>query len=219
MFRLALRTFKADIRAIFQGWGMWILLIIIALLIGVVPMVGDDVEGSYWGGMAYAIGMSFLWMTPRFTRVFHVVPFHIEQIKKLAIYRCIVLLGATILMGGIFLALAYTFSWNWNPGFGLWYFFYVELYFVFLRERLAGFHKKKYKLPTWLIIWTMVLMIASGLMMLGIAVKLPVYVQYLIQTGVFLFFLPFPVTLFRNMEFFDYCQVRESIGARPSFLE
>ena len=84
---------------------------------------------------------------------------------------------------------------------------------------MVGFHEKKYKLNIWLTIWTVVVMLASGLMMLGIAEALPLYVQYSIQTGLFLMFIPYPVAIFKNMDFHDYRQVRDGVGARPSFLE
>lgn len=218
MFKVALRTFWSDIRAIFQGWAMWVVLALMAFLIGLLPLVGDT-ESSVWAACVYGVGASVLWLSPRFTRAFHVVPFTAEQIKKLAVYRCIVFVGAVMVVGGIYLAFAFVFSWKWYQGFGMWYFFYAELYFVFTKERMAGFHEKKHKLPTWLTIWTIVVMLASGLMMLGIAEALPLYVQYSIQTGLFLMFIPYPVAIFKNMDFHDYRQVRDGVGTRPSFLE
>ncbi len=218
MFKIALTTFKSDIRTYFQGWAGWVVLALMAFLVGLLPLVGDS-ENNMWYACVYGVGASFLWFSPRFTRSFHVVPFTIEQIKKLAIYRCLIFVGAAMLIGGIYLVLAQVFSWDWYPGFGMWYFFYVELYFVFIKERMVGFHEKKYKLNIWLTIWTVVVMLASGLMMMGIADALPLYVQYLIQAGLFILFVPFPIAVFKNMDFHDYRQVRDSVGARPSFLE
>jgi len=218
MFKIALTTFKSDIRTYFQGWAMWVVLALMAFLVGVLPLVGDS-ENSMWYACVYGVGATVLWFSPRFTRSFHVVPFTIEQIKKLAIYRCLIFVGVAMLIGGIYLALALVFSWEWYPGFGMWYFFYAELYFVFIRERMVGFHEKKYKINIWVTIWTVVVMLASGLMMMGIAEALPLYVQYLIQAGLFVLFIPFPIAIFKNMDFHDYRQVRESAGARPSFLE
>ena len=218
MFKVALRTFWSDIRTYFQGWAMWIVLALMAFLVGLLPLVGDS-ENNMWYACVYGVGATFLWFSPRFTRSFHVVPFTIEQIKKLAVYRCIIFVGAVMLIGGIYLALAVAFSWDWYRGFGMWYFFYVELYFVFIKERMVGFHEKKYKLNIWLTIWTVVVMLASGLMMMGIAEALPLYVQYLIQAGLFILYLPYPITIFKNLDFHDYRQVRDSVGARPSFLE
>lgn len=218
MFKIALTTFKSDIRTYFQGWAMWVVLALMAFLVGVLPLVGDS-ENSMWYACVYGVGATVLWFSPRFTRSFHVVPFTIEQIKKLAIYRCLIFVGVAMLIGGIYLALALVFSWEWYPGFGMWYFFYAELYFVFIRERMVGFHEKKYKINIWVTIWMVVIMLASGLMMMGIAEALPLYVQYLIQAGLFVLFIPFPIAIFKNMDFHDYRQVRESAGARPSFLE
>lgn len=218
MFKIAFTTFKSDIRTYFQGWAMWVVLALMAFLVGVLPLVGDS-ENSMWYACVYGVGATVLWFSPRFTRSFHVVPFTIEQIKKLAIYRCLIFVGAAMLIGGIYLALALVFSWEWYPGFGMWYFFYAELYFVFIKERMAGFHEKKYKVNIWVTIWTVIVMLASGLMMMGIAEALPLYVQYLIQAGVFVLFIPYPIAVFKNMDFHDYRQVRESAGARPSFLE
>lgn len=218
MFKVALRTFWSDIRAYFQGWAMWVVLALMAFLIGIMPMVGDSdssvVPACVYGGCA-----AFVWFSPRFTRSFHVVPFTIEQIKKLAVYRCIIFVCAAMLIGGLYLALAVVFSWEWYRGFGMWYFCYVELYFVFMKERLVGFLPKKYKINIWLGIWTVMVGIASAMMMLEIAEALPLYAQYLIQVGLFILYLPYPITIFKNMDFHDYCQVRDSIGARPSFLE
>jgi hypothetical protein len=56
-------------------------------------------------------------------------------------------------------------------------------------------------------------------MMVGAAEDLPLYVQYLIQAGLFILFIPFPVAVFKNMDFHDYRQVRDSVGGRLSFLE
>ena len=218
MFKVALRTFRSDIRAIFQGWAMWVVLALMAFLVGVLPLVGDS-ESSVWPACVYGVGASFLWFSPRFTRAFHVVPFTIKQIKKLAVYRCLIFVSAVMLIGGIYLALAFVFSWEWYQGFGMWYIFYVELYLVFVKERLAGFLPKKYKINIWLGIWTAIVMIASGLIMMGIAEALPLYVQYLIQAGLFLLYLPYPVKIFKSMDFHDYCQIRDGVGARPGFLE
>lgn len=218
MFKIALRTFWSDIRALFQGWAMWVVLALMAFLVGLLPLIGDP-ESSVWVGCVYGVGASFLWVSPRFTRSFHVVPFTIEQIKKLAVYRCIIFLGVVMLIGGIYLALAVVFSWDWYRGFGMWYFFYAELYFCFLKERMVGFHEKKHKLNIWVTIWTIVVILASVLMMMGIAEALPLYVQYLIQAGLFILFIPFPVAVFKNMDFHDYRQVRDSVGGRLSFLE
>ncbi len=218
MFKIALRTFWSDIRAIFQGWGMWVVLALMAFLVGILPMVGES-ESSVWPACIYGVTASFFWFSPRFTKSFHAVPFTIGQIKKLTIYRCIIFVGAVMLIGGIYIALAQVFSWEWYRGCGMWYFFYVELYLVFAKERLAGFFSKKYKVSIWLTIWTVIVMLASGLMMIEIAGALPLYVQYLIQAGLFLLYLPYPIVVFKNMDFHDYRQVREGIGARPSFLE
>lgn len=218
MFKIALRTFWSDIRTYFQGWAMWIVLALMAFLVGILPVVGDS-DSSVVPACMYGVGAAFIWFSPRFTRSFHVVPFTIGQIKKLAIYRCIIFMGTVMLIGGIYLALAQFFSWDWYPGFGMWYFFYVMLYSFFIKERLAGFLPKKYKINIWLTIWTIVVMVASVFMMLEIAADLPLYVQYLIQAGLFILYLPYPITIFKHMDFHDYCQVRDSIGARPSFLE
>ena len=218
MFKVALRTFRSDIRTYFQGWANWIVLALMACLVGFLPLVGDS-EGNAWYACVYGVGASFLWFSPRFTRAFHVVPFTIKQIKKLAIYRCLIFVGAAMLIGGIYLALALAFSWEWYPGFGMWYFLYVELYLLFMKERLVGFLPKKYKINIWLGIWMIIVMLASGLMMVGLAENLPLYVQYLIQAGLLLLYLPYPIIMFKKMDFYDYCQVRESAGARPSFLE
>lgn len=218
MFKVALRMAWSDIRTFFQGWGMWVVLALLGFLVGILPMVGDS-DSSVWPACAYGVGASFLWLSPRFTRSFHAVPFTIKQIKKLAIYRCIIFIGAAMLIGGIFLALAQVFSWDWYRGFGMWYIFYIELYLVFIKERLVGFFPKKYKINIWLGIWTAIVMLASVLMMMGIAEALPLYIQYLIQVGLLLLFLPYPITILKNMDFYDYRQVRDSIGARPSFLE
>lgn len=218
MFKVALRTFWSDIRAVFQGWGMWIVLGLCAFLIGVLPMIADA-EGSLWVSCAYSMAAAAVWFSPRFTRAFHVVPFTLKQIKRLTVYRCIIFVGAAMIIGGIFLAFAEAFSLDWNPGFGMWYIFYVELFFVITKERLAGFFPKKYKVNIWLGIWIGLVMIASALLMLGIAEDLPLYVQYLIQIGFFLLFLPYPISIFKNMDFHDYRQVRDSAGARPGFLE
>ena len=218
MFKVALRMAWSDMRTFASGGGMWAMWGLHAFLLGLLPIIGDF-ESSWWGGCAYAICVALTWLVPRFTRVCHVVPFTIKEIKKLVIYRCIIFVSGVILLGGFFLALSILFSWDWNPGFGLWYFFFAELYLVMTKERLAGFHEKKYKLNIWLTIWTVVVMLASGLMMLGIVADLPLYVQYLIQTGILLLYLPYPVTVFKSMDFYDYCQVRDSMGARPSFLE
>lgn len=218
MFKVALRAFVSDIRTTFQGWAMWIVLGLCAFLIGVLPMVGD-VKGNVWASCVYGMGVTVVWLSPRFTRSFHVVPFTIGQIRKLAVYRCIIFIGSAMIVGGIFLALAAVFSWDWNPGFGMWYFSYVEIYFVITKERLAGFLPKKYKTNIWLGIWTGIVAIASIFIMVGIAEALPLYVQYLIQAGLLLLFLPYPITILKNMDFHDYRQVRDSVGARPSFLE
>lgn len=218
MFKIALITFKSDIRTYFQGWAMWIVLALMAFLVGLLPLVGDS-ENNMWYACVYGVGASFLWFSPRFTRSFHVVPFTIEQIKKLAIYRCLIFVGAVMLIGGIYLALALVFSWEWYPGFGMWYFFYAELYFYFMKERLAVYLPKKYKINIWLGIWTAIVGLAGVLMMVGLAEALPLYIQYLIQAGLFILFVPFPIAVFKNMDFHDYRQVRESAGARPSFLE
>ena len=218
MFRIALRTFWSDIRTYLQGWGMWVVLVLFTALIGVLPVV-EDADDSLWCSCLYSVCATLFWFAPRFTRVFHVVPFTIGQIKKLAIYRCIIFIGAVMLVVGIFLALALIFSWDWNPGFGMWYFCYIEFYFVMMKERLAGFHEKKHKVNIWLRIWTVIIMVASFMLTLGIAEDLPLYVQYLIQIGLFLVYLPYPAAILKNMDFHDYCQVKDSIGGRPSFLE
>lgn len=218
MFKVALRMFWSDIRTFFQGWAMWIVLALIAFLVGILPLVGDA-ESSVWASCMYGIVSAISLFAPRFTRSFHVVPFTIEQIKKLAVYRCIIFVGAVMLVGGVYLALAVVFSWEWNQGFGMWYLFYVELYFVITKERLLGFREKKYKLNIWLTIWTIAVMLASVFMMLGVAENLPLYVQYLIQVGLFLLYIPYPVAILKNMNFYDYRQVRDGFGARPSFLE
>lgn len=218
MFKIALTTFKSDIRTYFQGWAGWVVLALMAFLVGVLPLVGAS-ENNMWYACVYGVGASFLWFSPRFTRSFHVVPFTIEQIKKLAIYRCLIFVGVAMLIGGIYLALALVFSWEWYPGFGMWYFFYAELYFFNMKERLAVYLPKKYKINIWLGIWTAIVGLAGVLMMVGLAEALPLYVQYLIQAGLFILFIPFPIAVFKNMDFHDYRQVRESAGARPSFLE
>ena len=218
MFIIALTTFKSDIRTYFQGWAGWVVLALMTFLVGVLPLVGAS-ETNMWYACVYGVGASFLWFSPRFTRSFHVVPFTIEQIKKLAIYRCLIFVGAAMLIGGIYLALALVFSWEWYPGFGMWYFFYAELYFYFMKERLAVYLPKKYKINIWLGIWTAIVGLAGVLMMVGLAEALPLYIQYLIQAGLFILFIPFPIAVFKNMDFHDYRQVRDSAGARPSFLE
>jgi hypothetical protein len=194
-------------------------MLLIAFLIGVVPMVAFFGEASWVGSCSYGIAMSVFLLAPRFTRVFHVAPFTIGQIKKLVAYRCSVFLGAVAIIGSIYLALASAFSWDWNPGFGLWYFFYAELYFAVMAERLRGFHEKKRKTNAWLVIWTCLVMIASCFMLMGLAEDLPLHIQYLIQTGLLLLYLPYPMSLFKNMDFYDYCQVRDIFGGRPIFLE
>ena len=87
MFKVALRAFVSDIRTTFQGWAMWIVLGLCAFLIGVLPMVGD-VKGNVWASCVYGMGATVVWLSPRFTRAFHVVPFTVKQIRKLAVYRC-----------------------------------------------------------------------------------------------------------------------------------
>lgn len=218
MFKVALRMAWSDIRTVFQGWGMWVVLALLAFLVGVLPMVGGA-EGGAWYCCAYGVGAAILCLSPRFTRAFHVVPFTIKQIKKLAIYRCIIFVGGVMLMGGLFLALAFIFSWDWDSRFGMWYFFYAELYFTIMKDRLIGFLPKKYKINIWLGIWISIIFGASVLMMIGLAEDLPLYVQYLIHAGLLLLYLPYPIIMFKNMDFHDYCQVRESPYARPSFLE
>lgn len=219
MFKIALRTFWSDIRTFAQGWGMWILLLLITFLIGVLPMIADDGAHSWIGGCFYGIMASFFWLAPRFTRAFHVAPFTISQIKKIAVYRCIFFLIVAMIVGGIYLAFAWVFSWDWNPGFGLWYFLYTELYFVFMSERLKSFHSPKHKTNIWLGVWITVIMIASIIAILVLAEDLPLYVQYLIQIGLLLLYLPYPISEFKDMDFYDYRQVRDSFGGRPTFLE
>lgn len=218
MFKVALRMAWSDIRTTFSGWGMWVFLALMAFLLGALPIIGDS-ESSWWASCAYAICLAVCWFSPRFTRAFHVVPFTIKEIKKLVIYRCVIFVSEVMLFGGVFLALSILFSWDWNPGFGLWYFFFAEFYFVMTKERLAGFHVKKYKVNIWLGIWTAVVMGVSALVMLGIAADLPLYVQYLIQTGIFLLYLPYPMTVFKSMDFYDFRQVKGVYNARPEFLE
>lgn len=218
MFKVALRMAWSDIKAYFQGWVMWVILALMAFLVGVLPLI-EEPGGSVWTGCMYGLCASFLLFSPRFTRSFHVVPFTIEQIKKLAVYRCIIFLGVVMLIGGIYLALAVVFSWDWYRGFGMWYFGYAELYFIFMKERLVGFLPKKYKINIGLGIWTTIVGFASVIMMVGAAEALPLYVQYLIQAGLFILFIPFPVAVFKNMDFHDYRQVRDSVGGRLSFLE
>lgn len=218
MFKVALRMAWSDIRTFFQGWGGWIVLVLLGLLVGISPMVGET-EAATWYLRVYGTGIAIMWLSPRFTRAFHVVPFTIEQIKKLAVYRCIIFIGAVMLIGGIYLALALVFSWEWYSGFGMWYFVYAELYFLFMKERLVGFLPKKYEINIWLGFWTAIVVIAGIFIMLSIAEALPLYAQYLIQAGLFLLYLPYLIIMFINMDFHDYRQVRDSMGARPSFLE
>ena len=117
MFKVALRMAWSDIKAYFQGWVMWVILALMAFLVGVLPLL-EEPGGSVWTGCMYGLCASFLLFSPRFTRSFHVVPFTIEQIKKLAVYRCIIFLGVVMLIGGIYLALAVVFSWDWYREWG-----------------------------------------------------------------------------------------------------
>lgn len=214
MFKLAFRMFRSDIRTIFQGWAMGIVLLLCLFIWGVAPFVEDYGNVAY---MAYAWMTSLIWVAPRFTKVCHVVPFTIGQMKKLAIYRILLLVLVLIGSGGVVLVVATLCHWKWNPHFGLWYFLYVEVYTILIKDRIAGFYKKgKKNLP--LSIYAGIIMVASIFVMLGMFDFLPLYVEYLIQTVLFVLYIPYIIYVFKEMDFYDYKQVTGGFGGRPEFM-
>lgn len=216
MFKLAFRMFCSDVRTSFTlwGWGMKVVLLFCVIIFIVTPLV----DGMELGYMGYALCMGLMWLAPRFTKAYHVVPLTITQIKKLAVCRITVLMLAIIGSGCVAVAVAEIFGLNWNPRFGLWYFFYLELYMWFVKNHLRGFYaQNKKNLP--LQIMAGIITIASIFVMIGWLDVLPLYMEYLIQTALLLLYVPYMVHVFKDMTFSDYTQITEGIGAQAVFME
>lgn len=220
MFKLALRMFRSDIRTIFQGWFMSIIYLILIFIWIVTPFVAGRTGDSY--AMVYIFVYSnayvLMLLSPRFVRSFHVVPFTIGQIKKLAIYRTIIFVMVAVCCGCVFLAFAELFDWNWNVRFGLWYFVYVEFYLMGTDGRLLAFQgKPKTNIP--LAILSGIVMAMSIFVAYGAFDMLPLYVEYLIQTGLFILLVPQMVFVSKRMDFYDYKQVPGFFAERLQYLE
>ena len=215
MFKLAFRMFCSDIRTVFQGWGMVIVFFMFLFIWVVCPFMMDYGNVLY---MAYVWLTSMSWMAPRFTKVCHLVPLTIGQIKKLALYRLLIYLLVVMGGGAVILVICVLGHWNWNPHFGMWYFLYAEVYFVFVRSRIVGFHKNK-ETNVRLTIFFIAIIFASTMFLMGVFDFLPLYVEYLIQMGLFLLYVPYIVYVFKGMEFQDYQQVSNGLGWRPEFME
>ncbi len=216
MFKLALRMFRSDMRTMFQGWFMNVITLILILVWVVTPFMADQVNSSYI--FVYCGVYVMMWLSPRFVRSFHVVPFTIGKIKKLAIYRTIIFVMVAVGCGCIFLAFAKLFDWNWSNHFGLWYFVYAEIYLIGMDGRLLAFQgKPKTNIP--LAILSVVTIGMSIVVAYGAFDMLPLYVEYLMQVGLFILFIPQLAFVSRRMDFYDYRQVPGFFAERPQYLE
>lgn len=216
MFKLAFRMFCSDMRTSFTlwGWGMKVVFLFCVFIFVVSPLV----EGIELGYMAYALCVGLMWLVPRFTKAYHVVPLTITQIKKLAVLRTLILMFAIAGSGCVAVAVAEVFGWSWNPRFALWYFFYLELYMWFVKKHLRGFYSKdKKNLPLQIMAW--IITIASIFVMIGWFDNQPLYVEYLIQSVLLLLYVPYMVHVFKDMDFSDYMQIVEGFGTQQVFWD
>ncbi len=217
MFKLAIRMFRSDLRREVKGCvGMTFLCWILIFFLVITPLI--PVEASTVFIFHYGTIVTMVVFFPRIVRWYYVIPFTIEQIRKLVVYRMLVVLLFMVVGSGICIGWAEYFGYPWNPRFGLWYFVYVELGLRRLAEGLKGFYAEQHKNLCWRVFNTILLVVNVNLA-LGVSEELlPIWVQYLIMIIVTALSLPYYIYyVFRKMDFYDYCQI--NVMGKTMFLD
>ncbi len=218
MFRLAIRMLRSDLRSLMQGWAMAVVGVLCIFCLVLLPLKADELNV---GCFAYAIVFSISWFKPRFTRAFHVVPLTIKQIRMLAIYRILLVIGLYLVGSAIGIAVLEACNEAWNIRFGSWGFFYLELMVLCWEESLKGFRARVRTKKN--IIWTIaecIFILTSVLLTFGVLKDvLPFYAEYLIQSVLFLLYISYFIYYaFGKMDFYDYRQTVGLANGREEFM-
>ncbi len=216
MFKLAIRMFRSDMRTMLQNLVIVILFIIFILLILIVPLT---IDGSNFFTFFYLGWLTVTMFGSRFTRVFHVAPFTIGQIKRLILYRVLIVAMLFGTVGLFFVGIGAVRRLDLNPRFGLWYIAYMNMVIsTGIDGGLKGFGVGELRTTTWKII-AFIVLVWSGFVAVGLGDKLSLLTEYLIQAGtVVVFFVAYVLVMFRGMDFGDFSQVKDRFTDREEFL-
>lgn len=204
MMRFAMHMMVADSKKMLRGW-TWFFMPLFFLFAICVPFIED----VHMYSMGYFLMMAIMLFRPQFSRIYHVLPLSIEQIRRLFFCRIWLFNGLLTLGGAIVILVSELAGWRWNDN-GIGYLlFYMTGSMLCSCESLRSFRQKRHWtvwiLPTIICIFSVLVAFADTFGMRPSIYKYLIgIIPVLLMHGYLLFFT-------KKLAFYDYVYVPNNI--------